>query len=180
MTSAACGLYYLAEVVEEYTHVVKRAIYVTCFAVLASHVAFAMSEPQLPKAGLAAGFTNHLCYLWLHGDYPQLRFASPQFVLSAVLLVLSHYLMLSHFLNHYHTLTHVLAFFFFNTWLVPFGFFVSLSVNESVLPDRQAQSAEQMHVAGGERTRQKSGIVTAFTFLGKQRDEIVPSMAKKV
>ena len=30
----------------------------------------------------------------------------------------------------------VLCFLLFNVWLLPFGFFISLSVNESTLPDR--------------------------------------------
>ena len=30
----------------------------------------------------------------------------------------------------------MLSFLLFNVWLLPFGFFISLSVNESTLPDR--------------------------------------------
>ena len=61
---------------------------------------------------------------------------SPPFLTSTAALVASHYFWLSHFMSHYHATTHVLCFLLFAVWLVPFGFFISLSANESTLPDR--------------------------------------------
>ena len=81
---------------------------------------------------------------------------------------------------HYHSLTHVLCFLLFNLWLLPFGFFISLSINESTLPDRQAQGADEVYSDGGARTKQKSGIISAFGFVKQQREEMMPSLAKKV
>ena len=73
----------------------------------------------------------------------------------------------------------MLCFFLFNVWLVPFGFFVSLSVSEATLPDRMAGSANEVYSEGG-RTRHRSGVVSAFSFLQRQRDDMMPSMSKKV
>ena len=61
----------------------------------------------------------------------------------------AHYLWAVHFMAHYHSLTHVLCFLLFNLWLLPFGFFISLSINESTLPDRQAQGADEVYSDGG-------------------------------
>ena len=104
---------------------------------------------------------------------------SPQFLLSLGLLVASHYLWAVHFMAHYHSLTHVLCFLLFNLWLLPFGFFISLSFNETVLPNRQAQDADDVYAEGG-RTQKKSGLVSAFNFLGEKRDDLMPSMTKQV
>ena len=126
-------------------------------------------------------------------------------VLSAGMFCCSNYLWASHFLSHYHQVTHVLCFFLFNVWceseppthpqrgwhwqlhsslhgvhrLVPFGFFISLSVNETSLPNQQAAMADEVYREGG-RTTQKSGLISAFSFVREKRDDMMPSLAKKV
>ena len=92
----------------------------------------------------------------------------------------SHFFWITHFLSHYHQLTQVLCFLLFAVWLVPFGFFISLSVNESTLPDRLASSADEMYSDGGARSRKRSGILAAFGFFQQQRDGMVPAFGKKV
>ena len=72
-------------------------------------------------------------------------------MVAACSCVASHYFWISHFTAHYHSSTHVLCFLLFAVWLVPFGFFISLSANESTLPDRLG--------GGGE---QRAGILSAF------------------
>lgn len=196
--SAACGLYYLAELVEEYTSLTKRLMYMCTCAVLVAHPLFFFFE-QLPLSALLCGAAAHACYLWLLQSFPFIRLRSPPFLASLTALIVSHYFWISHFLSHYHNLTHVralrprhrhaitslpprpatllpprhhlsmllwvgeqlhacccwkavsatcsrqlhmggqvLCFLLFAVWLVPFGFFISFSVNESTLPDRSA------------------------------------------
>ena len=133
---AACGLYYLAELVEEYTVLTKRLMYLSTYAVLCAHPLFYLLEEQLPLSGIVSGMAAHGCYLWMLESFPVIRPASPAFLSAAALLVFNHYAWISHFLAHYHALTHVLCFLLFAVWLVPFGFFISLSANEATLPDR--------------------------------------------
>jgi hypothetical protein len=175
----ACGLYYIAELAEEYTVLTKRLIAVANVAVLLVHALLFMFEPQLPHLGLAIGFTAHVCYFWLLQSFPFFRILSPAGLLSLVLLGAAHYVWATHFFSHFHQVTHVLCFFIFNVWLVPFGFFISLSINESTLPNAQAASAQESFTDGA-RTKQKSGIVSAFSFMQQKRDEVMPSMSKKV
>lgn len=174
----ACGLYYLAELAEEYTVLTRRLMKLSITAVLVVHVLMLVLE-QLPYAALAVGFATHLCYAWLMLDFPFIRVLSPAFLVSFAMLVASHYLWASHFLAHFHKTAPVVCFFIFNVWLVPFGFFVSLSVNESTLPDRQASAAEDVYSEGG-RTKQRSGILSMFSFFQHKRDDMVPAMGKRV
>ena len=199
----ACGLYFLAELAEEHTRLTKKLVGAsivmvcdrrhTCTLsieqepparpplpqVLVSHVLFFVTEPGLPKEALALGFMAHVAYGWLFQTFPLLKLLSPSFLASAALLAVSHYLWIGHFTAHFHQASHVACFFVLMVWLVPFGFFISLSFNENVLPDRQAQDADDAY-SEGDRSKQKSGLVSAFNFLGEKRDENFPSMAKRV
>mmetsp|Transcript_23587 Transcript_23587/g.72154 ORF Transcript_23587/g.72154 Transcript_23587/m.72154 type:complete len:155 (+) Transcript_23587:171-635(+) len=148
-------------------------------AVLVAHVLLLVLEQHLPYLALATGFLTHVCYLWLMQSFPLLRVMSPAFITSFGMFCCSNYLWASHFLSHYHQVTHVLCFFLFNVWLVPFGFFISLSVNETSLPNQQAAMADEVYREGG-RTTQKSGLISAFSFVREKRDDMMPSLAKKV
>ena len=57
-------------------------------------------------------------------------------------------------------MTHVLCFFVLNVWIIPFGFFISLSVNESTLPDRLAQSADDVYMDGAARSGARTSFVS--------------------
>jgi len=174
----ACGLYYLAELAEEYTSLTKRLMWGATIAVLTCHVLFFFFE-DLPKLPLGVGVGAHVCYLFLLRGFPFLRLLSPAFLVSLVMLGVSNLLWAQHFTAHYHQLTHVLCFFVFNVWLVPFGFFVALSVNEAVLPDRQAAGADQAYSEGG-RTKAVSGIKSAFSYVQEKKEDLMPSTAKRV
>jgi hypothetical protein len=56
----ACGLYYLAELVEEYTTLTKRLMYVFTYTVLVAHPLFYIFE-QLPLDALVCGAVAHGC-----------------------------------------------------------------------------------------------------------------------
>lgn len=56
------------------------------------------------------------------------------------MLGLNHYLWMQHFMDKYHTVEYVMGFFLVCVWMVPFGFFISLAANESVLPMSMANS----------------------------------------
>ena len=139
----------LTELVEEHTTLTKRLMYLCTYAVLVAHPLFYLFE-QLPLDAIITGLAAHGAYLWLLEGFPSLRPTSPPFLLAACSCVASHYFWIRHFVAHYHSSTHVLCFLMFAVWLVPFGFFISLSANESTLPDRLG--------GGGER----AGILSAF------------------
>merc|ERR1712196_643187 len=175
----ACGLYFLAELAEEHQRLTKKLVGFSILLALVSHVLFFITEPGLPQVNLGVGFATHLAYGWLFQSFPFLRVLSPSFLVSFAMMVGSNYLWITHFTAHFHQASHVACFFVLMVWLVPLGFFIAWSVNENVLPDRQAQGAEDVY-SDGERTKKKSGVVSAFNFLGEKRDDLMPSMAKRV
>lgn len=135
----ACGLYYLAELVEEHTSLTRRIMYGATSAVLISHLLFVFED--VPMLALAFSLAAHGCYFWLLQSYPFLSFSSPPFLSSLALFCVSNFLWISHFLSHFHQMMSVLCFMLWMVWLVPFGFFISLSANESTLPDRLGGSS---------------------------------------
>ena len=128
--------------------------------VLIEHGLMLLFEP-LPTLAILSGIGTHASYLWLLQSFPRLRLLAPPTLTSAGMLVLTHVLWMRHFLLHYQQaravatrrtrahmsftprspqLTHVLCFCLVNLWLLPFGFFVSLTINESTLPDSLGSS----------------------------------------
>lgn len=176
----ACGLYYLAELAEEYVGLTRRLISFAIVSVLVVHGLLFVMEPQLPPMAVAAGLLSHVSYAWLLQSFPGLRVVSGSFLVSFACMALSHYMWATYFFSHFHQVAHVLCFFLFNVWLVPFGFFVSLSVNQDTLPNRQAAEADEIYERTGQRTKQRSGVLAGFSFLKEKRDDMMPSMAKKV
>jgi len=174
----ACGLYYLAELAEEYTSLTKKLMWGASISVLVCHGLFFVFE-DLPSLPLAVGVGSHASYIILLREFPFLRVLSPAFLLSIAMLIVSNVLWARHFTAHYHQMTHVLCFFIFNVWLVPFGFFVALSVNEAVLPDRLASTASDSYSEGG-RTKAVSGIKSAFSYMQEKKEDMMPSTAKRV
>jgi len=176
----ACGLYFLAELAEEHVRLTKKLVGLALVLAMVFHGLFFVFEPGLPREHLGVGFAAHLAYGWLYQSFPFFKMLSPSFLLSFSMMVASHYLWITHFTAHYHQASHVLCFFVLMVWLVPFGFFISLSVNETMLPNSQAADAGEVYSEGGERSKKKSGLVSAFNFLGDKRDDLMPSMAKRV
>lgn len=129
----ASGLYYITELVEQHTVLTGRLIQMAIVAVAAVHIACAIFE-SLPLWALGVGLAAHACYFWLLQTFPVVKLTSPACLASLLALVGSHLVWGSHFISHFHQTTHVLCFFVLNVWLVPFGFFVSLTANESTLP----------------------------------------------
>lgn len=64
----ACGLYYLAELCEEYVMTTKRLIGYTIQAELLLHLL--LFADRLPPAALAVGIAAHLSYLRLLKPFP--------------------------------------------------------------------------------------------------------------
>ncbi len=73
---AATGLYYLAELVEEYTKLAKRIITYVTQAVLVLHVLVLVVD-RLPVRCVVAGVAAHSCYLGELQKYPFMQLWSP-------------------------------------------------------------------------------------------------------
>ena len=153
----SCGLYYAAELAEEYSVLTGRLLGYATKVALALHVLLWLDG--FPWTRVAVGLGCHACYAWLLNDFPRLELTSPAFALSVAAFLGSHYSWFQHlgdyavepmpFLNS-------LGFFTVFVWLVPFSLFVSLSINDNELPfgaaaPRPKSSSAFRRVADGAR-----------------------------
>jgi len=129
----AAGLYYLAELVEEYTVMTAKVIRWMVISTLLVYICLFLFE-NLPTSLIACGIIAQVAHLALLTSFPFFSVTSASFILSVIMVLVNHYLAFSHFGENYYPFSEVMAYFTICLWLVPFSFFVSLSANENVLP----------------------------------------------
>ncbi|XP_074605487.1 protein TEX261 [Brevipalpus obovatus] len=131
--SLAAGLYYLTELVEEYTVIASKVIRGLIFICIFIQLALCLFE-GFPLTITSFGLLAQIMHLLILKTFPYFSFTSFPFVSAVVLLVVNHYLAFSYFSKHYYTLSEVLGYFTTCVWMVPFAYFISLSANDYVLP----------------------------------------------
>lgn len=155
----ACGLYYLVELAEEYTRFTKRLIHNAILGELVLHF-FLWAYERMWFVPNLIGVISHVSYLLLLRSFPYIKPSSPPFLISCVLFITSNLVWYRYFHSdpeffyHYRVgpMASTASFFFLCIWLVPLGFFVSLTVNDSVLP-----SSASMHPSHAYATAPKNG-----------------------
>ncbi|KND03144.1 uncharacterized protein SPPG_02207 [Spizellomyces punctatus DAOM BR117] len=165
--SLACGLYYLAELVEEHTVLTKRVIKYATIATMAAHVLLWLVD-GLPFLRILFSLSCHLWYSQLLRTFPTIELSSVAFVLSCVLVIVDHFVWFFYFTDHYHTFMEIATFFGLIVWLIPFMYFISLSANEYTLPafDTAARETPQ---------RKKTNLVkTIASYLGVIKGTVLP------
>lgn len=169
----ACGLYYIAEVVEEYSVWAKRVIRYAIFGVLAIHVLLLLFE-DLPVLYLLIGLLSHGVYHTLLPSFPVIDFTDPRFIAGCAMAVINHFSWFYFFMYNYYPFNEILAFFIICVWLIPFGYFVSLSASENMLP------SEAYGQAGpGARRKDRKGVnrlLSFFNFVKDKRSEMLPGL----
>lgn len=131
--SVAAGLYYLAELVEEYTVLARKTIRILIWGTLLVYVSIFIFE-NVPLSMVVCGILSQVTHLIMLRTFPYFVITSVPFIAGAAFVVINHYLAFSHFSSMYYPFTEVLAYFTICLWLVPLAFFVSLSSNDNVLP----------------------------------------------
>uniref|UniRef100_A0A673SSY2 Protein TEX261 n=1 Tax=Suricata suricatta TaxID=37032 RepID=A0A673SSY2_SURSU len=131
--AVAAGLYYLAELIEEYTVATSRIIKYMIWFSTAVLIGLYVFE-RFPTLMIGVGLFTNLVYFGLLQTFPFIMLTSPNFILSCGLVVVNHYLAFQFFAEEYYPFSEVLAYFTFCLWIIPFAFFVSLSAGENILP----------------------------------------------
>jgi len=129
----AAGLYYLAELVEEYTVMTARIIRWVSLFTLVAYVGLFLFE-GFTASMVICGVIAQLINLFLLQSFPFFALTSPAFLATVAMVVVNHWLAFQFFGDNYYPFSEVMAYFTLFLWLVPFAFFVSLSANENVLP----------------------------------------------
>ncbi|XP_050359760.1 protein TEX261 [Nymphalis io] len=175
----AAGLFYLAELVEEYTVIAKYVISWFVVVTAAIHVGLILFE-DIPFYLNVIGLFQQLLYGLLLKDFPVVRVSSVPFVTAVLNLILHHYLAIKYFGSVYYAFSEVLAYFTLCLWIVPFALFVSLSANDYVLPttgERQPLLDDDNVVT--DYLSRKAKRYSLLSFFSFAKDSILPQRSKK-
>lgn len=103
---AAAGLYYVAELVEEYTVTAKKVITVIVLFVSTIYLLF-MFIDNLPWSMVICGLLSQVLHAIILTDFPYVKLCSVQFVGSIIMLFVNHYLAFKFFTQQYYSFSEV-------------------------------------------------------------------------
>ncbi|KAG5896478.1 hypothetical protein JTB14_005859 [Gonioctena quinquepunctata] len=171
----AAGLYYLAELTEEYTRITKKVIWWMNSTTLALYILLWIFE-SFPLPMIICGTLATLSHYVILRSFPFVSFLSLGFLTAVVFIVINHYLAFSYFAAVYHPFSEVMAYFTMFLWLVPFALFVSLSANDNVLPTSiDGREADVVSNYFSKRNK-KYGLLFFFNYA---KESLLPVRTKK-
>ncbi|EAT36269.1 AAEL011635-PA [Aedes aegypti] len=176
--SIAAGLYYLAELVEEYTVMAKKAITWMIMGSVLLYIVFIFTE-RFSWTLILCGLGAQALHAAILKNFPYVKFLSPCFLGAVILLLANHYLAFIYFQQQFHPFTEVMAYFTLCLWLVPFALFVSLSANDNVLPtsnERTHLLSDNDVVTNYFSSRKKIGLLSLFNYA---KESLLPERNKK-
>ncbi|KAK3739833.1 hypothetical protein QZH41_009075, partial [Actinostola sp. cb2023] len=174
------ALYYLAELVEEYTVLASKIIKYILIIVTLVYICLLVLE-GFPWLMITIGLVSNGMYALLLKDFPFIELASPVFIASIVAVFINHYLAFQHFANVWYPFSEVLAYFTICLWVIPFAFFVSLSASENVLPTASTSGEDNQESSfdyPGQRSSRRHGILALFNFLSRKTEGYLPTRTK--
>ena len=182
--SVAAGMYYVAELIEEYTTVAKRIIRLLLIIVTSLNILLILFESDFTWTLCLIGLISNVIYFFILSDFPVIGFLSPTFLFSMVLLVIHHYFAFSFFNYHYYPFPEILAYFTIFVWIIPFCFVLSLSANDYVLPQySEPQRADTMSNNGSDLVsnyfKKRAKKIGLLAFMRSVQDTVLPTRNKK-
>ncbi|ODQ63943.1 DUF396-domain-containing protein [Nadsonia fulvescens var. elongata DSM 6958] len=172
----ACGLYYLSELVEEYSVLTKKILARAILSIILVHVLLVVFD-GFPFWISVYSIACQLVYIANMKRFPLITFSDPKFLLAIAATVLNHYLWFSFFssltsrrsfgFNQPNVsappFTQIASFFGICIWAVPFALFISLSAGDMILPSSQESKIN----AFGESTDESSRVRKRSAALAK-------------
>ncbi|XP_013791603.1 protein TEX261-like [Limulus polyphemus] len=178
--AVAAGLYYLAELVEEFTTLTGKIIKALILMTLCIYGCLFLFE-DLPLSLIIWGVASQVAHLFMLRTFPFFVLTSAPLVITVVLVFYNHYLAFNYFGSVYHPFSEVLAYFTLCLWIVPFAFFISLSANENILPtvsESKPIVSEDSDVVTNyfSRRSKRYGLLSFFNYA---KESILPQGVKK-
>ncbi|XP_066145492.1 protein TEX261 [Euwallacea fornicatus] len=173
--SIASGLYYIAELVEEYSSIAKKVIWWMNVTVTSLYICLWLFE-NFPTVMIICGILAQVCHFMILSNFPFVAFSSPQFIFGMIFVLVNHYFAFSYFSSTYHPFSEVIAYFTLYLWLVPFALFVSLSANDNVLPTTTDLSDVDVVSSYISKRNRKYGLLTLFSYA---KESLLPMRTKK-
>ncbi|KAI9269050.1 transmembrane adaptor Erv26-domain-containing protein [Phascolomyces articulosus] len=173
--SLACGLYYLAELVEEYTVYTRKVIKGMTVTVVSIHVLL-WAVDRLPFLLLAFSIFCHGVYTMNLKTFPFISLTSPPFIASCVLVFVDHFLWFKFFTTHYRPFMDIAAFFGICVWLIPFTYFISLSANDNALPMTGESNNNNTATVDAIPSHQKKGLLRSMlSIFERKNNDVLPT-----
>lgn len=104
--SFAAGLYYISEIVEEYTERAKKIIKFLTFATIFIYFLLTIFE-SFSWPIILCGLLAQLVHLAIVRNFPNIKIISLEFWGATILLLVNHYLAYKHFQEVFYTLSEV-------------------------------------------------------------------------
>ncbi|CAH0730190.1 unnamed protein product, partial [Brenthis ino] len=175
----AAGLFYLAELVEEYTVMAKYIITWIVIVTTTIYIGLIVFE-DIPLYLNLIGLFQQLLYGFLLKKFPVVQVYSITFILALANLIVHHYFSFKHFGSNQYTFSEMLGYYTICLWVVPFALFVSLSANDYVLPT----TGERQHLLDDDNVvtdylARKAKRYSLLSFFSFAKDSILPQRNKK-
>lgn len=195
--SIASGLYYLSELVEEYSVLSSKILRQLIYTIIAVQILLCLVD-RFPWHLTLLGVISHGTYLANLRHFPIVKLSDPLFITSCVLVLVNHWFWFRWFSSpgaftsgsrdiardrytdhrsDQPSFTEIASYFGICVWLVPFALFVSLSAGDHVLPSMGSEYATGPHtgtqstsVKGHKRRNTglaKSAVDGARTWVGE-------------
>ena len=104
--SFAAGLYYISELVEEYTEKAKKVIKYSTFVTILIYILLMITE-NFSWSMIICGLVSQAFHLFILRDFPNIKILSIEFWGAVTLLLVNHYLAYQHFEEVYYSLSEV-------------------------------------------------------------------------
>ena len=130
--SVLCGLYFVSDLAEEHSSWALKLLRYTLFVIIILHIVVLFDG--LPLLEVSVGIAAHLIYSTMLGKFPFIKIFSAQFVFASIFFAISHYVWINFFMQSTYDVLAIIGFLFAFVWLVPLGFFVSLTFEQHTLP----------------------------------------------
>ncbi|KAF9967838.1 erv26 super protein [Mortierella alpina] len=166
--SLACGLNYLAELVEEYTVLTKKIIKGLTLAVVVLHLSLWLLD-GLPFTKIMFSLACHAVYSMNLANFPYINLLSLPFIVSCALVLIDHFMWFQYFSHHYYNFMSIASFFGICVWMIPFAYFISLSANDNALPSFDKSQ---------DNRQKKNGILKSVFGALLNRKETTPSLVE--
>lgn len=153
----ACGLFYLADITEEYSVLTKRVLKVFLMVIMIFFVLLAVVDGISWWRCLFSVAANLSYYRLLKG-FPWITLSAPSTVLAGVMFVFDTFLWYTffHSASGFYPYWSIVSFFMVGCWAAPLGFFVSVA-----LADEQLPMTSPIDVPRGKQ-QQRKGILASL------------------
>ncbi|KAF9098940.1 erv26 super protein [Mortierella sp. GBA35] len=175
--SLACGLYYLAELVEEYTVLTKKIIKGLTLAVVGLHLMLWIVD-GLPFTKIMFSLACHAVYSTNLGSFPYINLVSVPFLSSIVLVLVDHFMWFQYFANKYYGFMSIASFFGICVWLVPFTYFISLSANDNALPSFDNKISQEDNNNNNNKQKKNGILKSLFGAILNKKDSSIPTLVE--